>query len=86
MLAAQGDVIHDAILRELRDLAHATRRPFRAVVEETLQRGLGAASRPGRRERVQIETHPVGIKAGLRAMSMNQLYDQIEAEAHRQGV
>ncbi len=57
------------------------RRPFRAVLEEALQRGLGALSQGASlKPRVTIDPHPVGLKPALRAMSMNQLYDQIEAE------
>lgn len=74
--------ISDALLRELRERAHATRRPFRTVVEEALQRGLGAVPQGKRRPRARIPSRPIGIKAGLQAMSMNQLYDQIEAEGN----
>jgi hypothetical protein len=73
--------ISDALLRELRELAHSSRRPFRAVLEETLQRGLGHGSQRAKGKRVRIEPHAAGIKPALRAMSMNQLYDQIEADA-----
>ena len=72
--------INDALLRELRERAHTSRRPFRSVVEEALQRGLSTAPRGERRTRARIQSRPIGIKAGLQAMSMNQLYDQIEAE------
>lgn len=76
--------INDALLRELREQANASRRPFKVVLEEVLQRGLGGGSAPRkRRGKVQIETAPVGIKEGFQGMSMNQLYDQIEAEERR---
>jgi hypothetical protein len=70
--------ISDAILQELRALSESTRRPFREVLEDTIHRGL---SRPeSRRRKISISPHPVGVKPAFRGMSMNQLFDQIEAE------
>jgi len=70
--------ISDAVLHELRALSESTRRPFRAVVEETIQRGLSCVE--SRRRKISITPHAVGVKPALRGMSMNQLFDQIEAE------
>ena len=70
--------ISDAVLHELRTLSESTRRPFRAVVEETIQRGLSRVE--NRRIKISITPHAVGVKPALRGMSMNQLFDQIEAE------
>lgn len=73
--------ISDATLAEVRALAAESNRPLREVLEETLQRGL-AANR-SRRKRVKIEPANVGIKPAYQGMSMNQLYDQLEAEDRR---
>ena len=54
------------------------KRPFREIVEETLQKGLAAQSGTGKR--VKLKAYPVGIKAPYLGMSLNQLYDQVEAE------
>ena len=72
--------ISDATLQELRTRAGKTGRPFREVVEETLQIGLAGSAK--RKKRPRLSTYPVGIKAAYRGVSMNQLYDQIEADAH----
>jgi hypothetical protein len=72
--------ISDAVLREMRMIADRSKRPFRTIVEETLQRGLAHPTKPTIERKVRIEPHPIGIKAGMRGMSMNQMYDQIEAE------
>lgn len=72
--------INDALLKELRQRAQQRGRPFRVEVEEALKRGLAdgsAARRP-----VKLKTHTVGIKPAYRGLSMNQLYDQIEAEGY----
>ncbi len=70
--------ISDGILAEVRELARQRKRPFREVLEETLQRGLSATPAP--RRRIRLKTHRVGIKPAYRGQSMNQLYDQLEAE------
>jgi hypothetical protein len=70
--------ISDAVLAELREKASKNRRPFRQVVEETLQ--LGLAAEPDTAKPVILKTYPVGIKAAYRGVSMNQLYDQLESE------
>jgi predicted transcriptional regulator len=72
--------ISDGILSELRELARKRRRPFREIVEETLQKGLGAATPSSDGKPVRIATHRVGIKPAYQGLSLNQLYDQIEAE------
>ena len=70
--------INDAILRELRSEAARSRRPFKRVLEETLQRGMAAPVK--RSGKCTIKAYPVGIKAAYHGMSLNQLYDQMESE------
>ena len=72
--------INDALITELRRKAAESGRPFRQVLEETLQRGLAANS--GARKPARVPTYPVGVKPAYRGVSMNQLYDQLEAEDH----
>jgi len=71
--------ISDGIVSELQERARQQRRPFREILEETLQRGL-SATLPQPENRVSIPTHRVGIKPAYQGLSMNQLYDQIEAD------
>jgi hypothetical protein len=70
--------ISDAILSELRAEAAQSHRPFRRVLEETLQRGMTSPQK--QRGTLKIKTFPVGIKAAYHGMSLNQLYDQMESE------
>jgi len=70
--------INDALLDELKKRAADRKRPFREVLEETLQRGLASSTAPS--DPIRIETAPVGVKPAYTGLSMNQLYDQIEAE------
>ncbi len=76
--------INDAILSELKKRAKQTDQSFRTVVDSVLQRGLSTFTSPERKKTIKIETSPVGINPALRGLSMNQLYDQIEAEAGAQ--
>jgi len=71
--------ISDGILSELRERARQRRRPFREILEETIQRGLSVTPAASGTQ-VTIQTHRVGVKPAYQGLSMNQLYDQIEAE------
>ncbi|MES2309415.1 MAG: hypothetical protein V4507_11205 [Verrucomicrobiota bacterium] len=73
--------INDALLRELRETAQEMKKPFRYVLEATLQRGLSLYRSKPKATRIKIKPRPVGIKPAVRSMSMNQLYDQIESES-----
>lgn len=72
--------INDALLKELRDRAEKTGRPFRSVVEETLAAGLARRDTPGPRKKYRVRPHALNLKPGFRNMSLNQVYDQLEAE------
>ena len=86
--------INDAILRELRERARIEERPFRDVLDHTLQIGLAHLDTPEPRAPFRVKAHALGIKPGFRGVSeanltpgvsMNQLYDQIEAEDAARG-
>jgi len=72
--------INDAILRDLRARAKARGRPFRECVEQALALGLAQQSKGEPKARFHVKPHPLGLKAGFRGVSLNQLYDQLEAE------
>jgi len=50
---------------------------MRQVTEDALRRGLSSQDAS---VKVQITPFPVGIKPAYRGMTINQLYDQLEAE------
>ena len=72
--------INDAILRELREQARNRDCSFREVVEKALSLGLSQWEKADRKTRFRVKPHDVGIKPGFRGVSLNQLYDQLEAE------
>jgi hypothetical protein len=72
--------ISDALLKEVRRRAGAAGRPFRQVLEETIALGLATARKAKAKPRVRIQPRRLGLKAVYQKMSLNQLYDQLEAE------
>jgi hypothetical protein len=71
--------ISDALLAELRSRANETGRPMNATIEEVLQRGLSAEA--PQRKPAKGRTFRIGVKPAYLGMSMNQIYDQLEAES-----
>src|SRR5688572_19929521 len=73
--------INDALLKELWARSAESGQPFRRVVEEVIAAGL--AQRPVHRPRrtYRIRPHALRLKAAFRNLSLNQVYDQMEAEA-----
>ena len=72
--------INDATLRALRAQAEASGRPFKEVVEESLKLGLAVLSRPKPKKPFRLKPHDLGLKSGFHGTSLNQMYDQLEAE------
>ncbi|MBA2430863.1 MAG: type II toxin-antitoxin system VapB family antitoxin [Chthoniobacterales bacterium] len=72
--------INDALLAEVRRRAGKSGRAVREVLEETIARGLAATEKRPGAARVRIRPRALGLKAVYRQMSLNQLYDQLEAE------
>jgi hypothetical protein len=72
--------INDALLKEVRQRAGATGRPFRQVLEEMISLGLASSKKLKRKARVRIQPRPLGLKPVYQKISLNQLYDQLEAE------
>jgi hypothetical protein len=64
--------ISDGILSELRERARQRKRPFREILEETIQRGLSASATPPKKQ-ANIPTFRVGVKPAYQGLSMNQL-------------
>jgi hypothetical protein len=65
-------------LKEVRRRAGAEGRPFREVLEQTIARGLATAKK--KKARGRIRPQRIGLKAVYQKVSLNQLYDQLEAE------
>lgn len=75
-LTLESDVA-DALQRE----ARRTGRPFKAVVNDALKRGLGLARRAARVPPFEVHPRALGLKPGIDANRLNQLADELEVEA-----
>jgi hypothetical protein len=59
--------------------------PFKDVVNRTLRAGLGELARPRRHVAPKIISHAFGFKPGIDLDKLNQLADELEAEAYAAG-
>ena len=58
-----------------------TGRGLKAIVNDALRRGLTMAGKPSRSPRFEVQSHPFGVRPGVDLDRMNQLVDELEAEA-----
>lgn len=72
--------INDALLKELRERAVESGVSFKRILEQTLASGLANHPTLIKTRKFKVRPHALGVKPGFRGMSMNQLYDQLEAE------
>jgi hypothetical protein len=72
--------INDALLEEVRRRAGRSGRTFRHVLEETIALGLASSKKAKSQTRVRVKPRSLGLKAVYHKISLNQLYDQLEAE------
>ncbi len=73
--------IDDDLLTRLREEAERRKRPLRAVANEALRAGLTRLAEAADYRPFEVRPYRLGLKPGFRGMSLNQLYDQIEAES-----
>jgi hypothetical protein len=58
-----------------------TGKGLKATVNEALKRGLGMSGKPVRGPRFEVQPHAFGFKAGIDLDRINQLVDELDAEA-----
>ena len=69
------------VARLLEDAMHRERRPFKAVLNDALRRGLSPrVSRPSA-ARYRVTPHSTQLRAGLDPVGFNRLADELEDEA-----
>jgi hypothetical protein len=59
--------------------------PFQDVVNRTLRAGLGEQAKPCRHPRPKTIPHAFGFRPGIDLNKLNQLSDELEAEAYARG-
>ena len=72
--------IKDAILRQLKEHAREMDCSLREAVEHVLCLGLKQWTNRDEKRRFRVKPHDLGLKPGFHGVSLNQLYDQVEAE------
>ena len=75
------DDLAGILKRRARDLGL----PFKDVVNRTLRAGLGEQAKPRRRPALKTIPHAFGFRAGIDVDKLNQLVDELEAEAYAAG-
>ena len=50
------------------------------MLEEIISLGLAASKKSSKKRRVRIKPHPLGLKPAFHNLSLNQFFDQVEAE------
>lgn len=73
--------IEDDLHQRLRALAAATSRPFSAVLNEALRRGLSAG--PDDVEPFVVEARDMGLRAGVDLDDVEGLLDLVEGDTRR---
>jgi Arc/MetJ family transcription regulator len=73
--------LDDDLVARLRKLAHVRGTSFKAVVNETLRRGLTSpAASPRRPRRVRLDTFSSAFRPGVDPERLNQLVDDLEVQ------
>lgn len=73
--------LEDRIVRDLKDLAHHSGKPFKTVVNETLRAGLAAKMKPSPRRRFRQRTAALGaVLPGFNIDKAMAIADALEDE------
>jgi len=76
--------LDEDVAAKLKSEARRTGRPFRAVVNETLRRGLARRPAAVRREPFRVATRDLGeLRAGLSLDNVGDVLEQLEGPLHR---
>jgi hypothetical protein len=66
------------VARMIADEAHRSRKPVKQVVNDAIRRGLRPARTPAARRRYRVRPHAARLRAGLDAVRLNALVDELE--------
>ena len=73
--------IDDDLAVALKASAQTSGRPFKAVVNDAIRRGLSTGAKPAaRRERFRVLSAPRGFLPGVDPLKLNQLIDELEVD------
>ena len=69
------------VAERIRQEVRRSGRALKAVINDALRRGLGAPGQAARPPRFKVIPHAFGVKPGIDLDRMNQLTDELDAEA-----
>lgn len=73
--------LEDDLARRLKKIARRMDKSFKAVVNETIRKGLSLGEPPPEdQERFVVRARACGFRAGVDPTKLNQLYDDLEME------
>lgn len=73
--------LEDRIARELKEIAHRSGKPFKAVVNETLRAGLAERQKAGKPKRYRLRPASLGsVRSGVDLDKALDLADSLEDE------
>jgi hypothetical protein len=67
------------VAERLKKEMRRTGQGLKAIINDTLRRGLRIAGRPPRPPRFEVRSHAFGVKPGIDLDRLNQLVDELEA-------
>ena len=75
--------LDDDVAKQLLEQARKDGRPYRAVVNEVLRRGLNPPKSPASAPRFRVKARRMGMRPGFDLDSIERLLDQLEGPARR---
>jgi len=73
--------VDDDLALKLRELVRRTGRSFKEVVNSAIRSGLSGGEKPSPAlPRFRVRPKPLGFRAGVDPLKLNQLSDQLEVE------
>ena len=72
--------LEQEVAARLKSEVRRTGRPFKAVVNDALKRGLGLGGRPAKAPRFEVRPHRFGFRPGVDLDRLNQLADEMESD------
>ena len=76
--------LDEDLAAQLQELAHRTRKPFKAVLNEAIRKGLGGWNKATVTRPFRVRARDCGLRPGLDDRRFNQLADELEVEAAAQ--
>ena len=75
--------LDEDVLQRSRELAAKLNRPFRAVINEALRRGLLEVEKPTLRRPYRTKARPLVLRPGINLDNIHELLSQVEGEDYR---